>query len=108
MSTELLDAGIPKKSKPREDLDNVNGTLAMGIISIVLSLVLSGLLGLGVLLLGTMAIVKGKQAMSLYNDYPEDYTKSSYLKGKAGFVCGIIGVSLWGVLHLLMFLVLAA
>lgn len=109
MSTDLLDAGIPKKSKPREDLDNVNGVLAMGIISIVLSILLAGgIFGFGSLLLGILAIVKGRQAMSLFNDYPNDYTVSSFRKGKAGFICGIIGVSLWGLFNLIIFLILAA
>ena len=106
MNTDLLDKGMPS-SKPKEDLNNVNGTLAMGIISIVLSIVVAwGIFSLGPLILGVLAIVKGKQAISLYNDYPQDYTESSLKKAKAGFVCGIIGVSIWGVLKLLVIVLL--
>ena len=110
MNNDLLDAGMPSpKSKPREDLNNVNGTLAMGIISIVVSIIImGGVISFGSLTLGILAISRGKRAMSLYNDYPNDYTQSSYNKAKAGFICGIVGVSLWGLSKIVLLLFLAA
>lgn len=110
MSTDLLDAGMPTpKSKPKEDLNNANTILTLGIISIVLSLIFTGYLGLLLVVgFGASAITKGRQAMSLYNDYPNDYTKSSYSKAKAGFICGVIGVGIWGFLQLIVFLILAS
>jgi len=108
MSNDLLDKGIPS-SKPKQDLDTVNGVLAAGIVSIVLSLILwGGLLSLAPLFVGIYAIVKGWQAITLFKDYPNDYTTSSLNRGRAGFICGIIGVSIWGIIRLLVLLVLAA
>ena len=108
MSTDLLDAGMPNpKSKPKEDLNNVNGTLAMGIISIVVSIIImGGIISFGSLTLGILAISRGKRAMSLYKDYPNDYTESSYKKAKAGFICGIVGTSLWGLSKMILILFL--
>jgi hypothetical protein len=107
-NNDLLDKGIPS-SKPKQDLDTVNGVLAAGIVSVVLSLILwGGLLSLTPLLSGIFAIVKGQQAISLYKDYPNDYTVSSLNRGRAGLICGIIGVSIWGIIRLLVLVVLAA
>lgn len=102
MSMEILDGDLSSK-KPKQDLNTANNVLAMGIISLVLSLVLlGGLFGIGPLVLGILAIVKGRQAMSLYRDYPNDYTVSSLNKVKAGFICGIIGVAIWAIVRLLL------
>lgn len=107
MSIEILDGDVGS-GKPKRDLNTANSVLTMGIVSLVLSLVLGGILGIGTLVLGIMAIVKGRQAMSLYKDYPNDYTSSSLNKVKAGFICGIIGVVIWGVVRILYLLLLAA
>jgi len=108
MSNDLLDKGMPS-SKPKENLNTSTEVLVCGIVSVVLSLVLlGGLLSFGPLVLGIYAIVKGKQAISLYNDYPNDYTESSLGKVRAGFICGIIGVSIWGILRLALMVFIAA
>jgi len=103
MDNELLNGGLPSQ-KRKEDLNNANGTLAMGIVSVSLSfLLIGGYLSIGPLVVGILAIVKGIQAMSLYKDYPNDYTESSYNKAKAGFICGIIGTILCALEILMVF-----
>lgn len=104
---EILDENLNRK-KPKQDLNTANGVLAMGIVGLVLSIVLGGLLGIAPLVLGIMAIVKGKQAISLFNEYPQDYTNSSLSKVKAGFVLGIITVCIWALLRVLYYALLMA
>lgn len=107
MNTEILDDNL-KRKKSKQDLNTANGILTMGIVSTVLSLILGGLFGLAPLVLGILAIVKGKQAISLFNEYPNDYTRSSFNKARAGFILGIIGVSFWGLMRLLLISLMAA
>ncbi len=108
MNNDLLDKGMPS-SKPKENLNTSTEVLVCGIISVVLSIILwGGILSFGPLIVGIYAIVKGKQAISLFKDYPNDYTESSLAKVRAGFICGIIGVSIWGLLRLLVMVWIAA
>lgn len=73
--------------------DNGTTPLILGIMSVIFSLTFSRLIGL---ILGIIAIVKGSKA----KDYDND--------AKAGWILGIIGVALSGVLVfiLLMFFIL--
>ena len=84
---ETLD-NLSFTTKPKEDLSGAGGVLAMGIISI----------------LAIITLTKSKQLISLYNEYPDNYTESSYKRVKAGRVCAIVSLSLlgFGIILLLM------
>ncbi len=86
---ETLD-NLSFTTKPKEDLSGAGGILAMGIISIPFCM---GLIGL---ILAIITLTKSKQMISLYNDYPNQYTESSLKKVKAGKVCAIVSLSLLG------------
>ena len=90
MSEELIDRNLPG-NKPQRDLDGTGGILAMGILSIVLC----GLIGL---ILGIIAITKANSVLSLYNEYPGEYTESSRSQAVSGKICAIIGISLLGLI----------
>lgn len=102
---EILDDNISRR-KPKQDLSNANAILALGIVAAVLSPFFLGLFGIAPFVIGVMAVVKGKQAIGLFNEYPQDYTRSSLNKAKAGFVLGIIGLSIWGLIRLLYYVIL--
>ena len=105
MNDDLLDEN--PRPKRREDLNMAGGILAMGIASIVLALFTGGLIGLSALVLGILALVKGRQAASLYKDYPHQFTISSLNRVRAGMVCGIIGLVVWvllGILRVVVFI----
>jgi hypothetical protein len=104
MSKELLD-NVPS-SKPKEDLDNANYVLFMGIVSIILNLIISGLISFTGLIIAILAVVKGRQVISLYREYPNQFTTSSFNKARVGFICGIVGIVIWSLIHLLLFVLL--
>lgn len=76
--------------KPKEDLSGAGGVLAMGIISIPFCMSLIGLI------LAIVTLTKSKQLISLYNEYPDNYTESSLKRVNAGRVCAIVSLSLLG------------
>lgn len=90
MEQEILE-GFDMRDKPQKDLDNAGGILAMGIISIPF---FGGIIGI---ILAILTLVKSKQAINLYNEYPQDYTEKSLKRVKAGRTCAIVSLSLLGV-----------
>ncbi len=89
MENDTLD-NIAMTTKPARDLDGAGGILAMGIISIPF---FGGLIGL---ILAIVTLTKSGKALSLYREYPLQYTEKSYRQVKAGRVCAIVSLSLLG------------
>jgi hypothetical protein len=89
MENETLDS-IAMTSTPTKDLEGAGGILTMGIISIPF---FGGFIGL---ILAIITLTKAKKAMSLYKDYPGQYTEASYRKVKSGRICAIVSLSLLG------------
>ena len=71
-------------------LPNSTAALVLGIISIATC----WLLGIPGVICGIIAIVLYKKDKKLYDVNPSKYAKSSFANLKAGFVCGIIGLSI--------------
>lgn len=88
MEHDTLDS-IVMTDKPLKDLEGADGILAMGIISIVL------LGGIG-MVLAIITLVKSGKALLLYKDFQFQYTEKSYKKVKAGKICAIVSLSLFG------------
>lgn len=89
MENETLDSAA-FSGKPVKDLEGAGGILTMGIISIPFCM---GIIGL---ILSIVTLTKSGKALSLYRDYPHQYTESSYKKVKAGRICAIVSLSLLG------------
>jgi pSer/pThr/pTyr-binding forkhead associated (FHA) protein len=74
----------------QQKLPNSSGALTLGILGLVFSLGLFGII------FNILAISLGAGATSRYKLQPEKYTESSYSQAKAGKVMGIIGLGLFG------------
>lgn len=98
MEHETLDS-VAMTSGPVKDLEGAGGILTLGIISLPFCF---GLVGL---ILAIITLTRSAKALSLYRDYPLQYTESSYKKVKAGKVCAIISLSILGATILLLFAV---
>lgn len=86
---DLLDPGVESTIQNNKVLPNANATLVLGILSIV-GCFFYGIPGL---ILGIIAVVLHGKDKKLYRSNPNAY-ETSYKNAKAGFVCGIIGLSL--------------
>lgn len=73
-----------------QKLPNATAALVLGIISIATC----WLFGVPGIICGIIAIVLYKKDKKLYDVNPSKYVKSSFANLKAGFVCGIIGLSI--------------
>ena len=100
MENETLDS-VVMTNTPVKDLEGAGGILTMGIISLPFCF---GLVGL---ILAIITLTKSGKALSLYKDYPHQYTQASYKKVKAGRTCAIISLSILGA-TLFIILALAA
>ncbi len=89
MQNETLDS-VAMTSAPVKDLEGAGGILAMGIIAIPFGM---GIVGL---ILSIITLTKSSKALSLYRDYPHQYTESSYKKVKAGRTCAIVSLCILG------------
>lgn len=96
MENDTLDS-IVMTNQPVKDLDGAGGILAMGIISIPFC---GGFIGI---ILAIITLTRSGKALSLYRDYPHQYTQSSYKKVKAGRICAIISLCLLGGIIMLIF-----
>ena len=85
----------------KEKLPNSGGILTMGILSIVFA----GLIGM---ILGIIALSLSGKAIEEYKLNPDMYEESSYKNVKAGKICAIIGLSLLGLVILILFIVMLA
>lgn len=74
----------------QEKLPNSSGALTLGILGLIFSLGLFGII------FNILAIALGSGATSRYKTEPGKYTESSYNQAKAGKVMGIIGLGLFG------------
>jgi|GEM_PF-2555655 hypothetical protein len=77
-------------------LPNSSAALTLGIIGLVFSL---GLIGI---ILNIIAISLGSGAVNRYNAEPGKYTESSLSQAKTGKVLGIIGLGLFGLVLLII------
>jgi hypothetical protein len=100
MSEDLLDPNIDKLGNTGSaNLPNATAVLVLGIISIV-GCFLYGIPGI---VCGIIAMVLHKKDKQIYLTNPSKY-EASFKNSKAGFVCGIIGLSL----SILFFLIILA
>lgn len=99
---ETLDTGTTTNAQPtKENLPNHGGILTMGILSIVFA----GGIGL---ILGIISLSMSGGALRTYRENPDKYTLSSYKNVKAGKTCSIIGISLLGLIIIIIALLAAA
>jgi hypothetical protein len=91
MSEDLLDPNInnANNSHLNGNLPNATAVLVLGIISIV-GCIFYGIPGI---VCGIIAIVLHKKDREIYQTNPTLYD-ASFKNSKAGYVCGIIGLSL--------------
>lgn len=89
-------------SSQQINLPNASGGMVCGIIGIILSL---GLVGI---ILNIIAISLSGSAISRYKSNPEIYTESSYRKAKSGQALGIIGLSVFGLALLIIIIIIVA
>lgn len=75
------------------NLPNASGALTCGIIGLVLSF--WGIIGIIGLILCIIAVALGGSAASKYKQNPDLYRRGSYSNARAGVVLGIIGMSLF-------------
>jgi len=81
--------------QPQRSLPNATTVLVLGILSIVLCFIC-----------GIIALSMSGKDKRLYEQSPELYTSSSYDLLKAGRICAIISLCLWGALILFYVFVL--
>lgn len=86
---DLLDPGVENNNVNSKALPNANATLVLGILSIV-GCFFYGIPGL---ILGIIAVALHGKDKKMYQSNPQAY-EISYKNAKAGFVCGVIGLSL--------------
>ena len=79
-----------KQNEGQEKLPNSSGALTLGILGLVFSLGLFGII------FNILAISLGTGATSRYKTEQGKYTESSYKQAQAGKVMGIIGLGLFG------------
>lgn len=70
----------------QQPLPNATLILVLGILSIVICFIT-----------GIIALVMAKKETELYNNNPGVYSEASYSSVKAGRICSIIGLILWGI-----------
>lgn len=88
-------------AQPQLAAPNSTGVLVLGILSIIFA----GLIGL---ILGIIALNMAGSARAAVAAEPARYTKSSVSNLNAGRVCGIIGVSISGLVLLIVIIAIAA
>ena len=99
---ETLDQNtIQPMSTGQESLPNAGGILTMGILSIVFA----GLIGM---ILAIISLSLSGKALEEYRKNPNAYSLSSYKNVKAGRVCSIVGLSLLGLVILILIFVAIA
>lgn len=81
------------------ELPNSTGILIMGILSIIFA----GLIGV---ILSIIALSMSRRVVANYKANPMVYTESSYSRVKAGRVCAIIGLCIFGFMLLFLILIL--
>lgn len=95
---ERTQMGASAHSQPayirQEKLPNSGAALTLGIIGLVL----------GGLVLNILAIVLGVGAVNAYNNEPDKFTVQSYKNANTGRILGIIGLSIWGFIFVMLML----
>ncbi len=73
------------------------GILILGIISLVTTFCCGGI-GFAGLILGIIAVAMSSKAKQVYEQNPAAYTEASFKNMNAGRICGIISISVFGLL----------
>ena len=73
------------------------GILILGIISLVATFCCGGI-GFAGLILGIIAVAMSSKAKQVYEQNPAAYTEASFKNMNAGRICGIISISVFGLL----------
>ncbi|MCE3294929.1 MAG: hypothetical protein K0R65_643 [Crocinitomicaceae bacterium] len=102
MSDVLDNLGTSNNFTGNKVLPNATATLVLGIISIATCWIY----GLPGLICGIIAIVLHNKDKKIYMEDPQSY-EASYKNLKAGYICGIIGLSLSALFILYIIIVLS-
>lgn len=103
--TEKASVKPESKQMMQQTLPNSGGILAMGIISIVFFCCCYG--GISIVL-SIVALALASKANKMYQENPQAFTLKSYKNMKAGQVTAIIGLSLAGLIMIIMIIVVAS
>jgi hypothetical protein len=103
ISEEIITSSFSQKldHNDEQDLKDAKLTKTLGILSVVLVCCNGGVI---TIVLGILAISKGKSAIQEYESNPAKYTLRSYNQVKSGKSLGIIGLILSG-LHLIVLVI---
>jgi hypothetical protein len=89
-----MDNAAPYQPNPqfvqKRSIEGAGGVLTLGILSLVFFMGLAGII------LAIIALVKAKTCQNTYLMNPDVYTEASLKNVKAGKVCAIISLSLFG------------
>ena len=77
-----------------QPLPNATASLVLGILSIIVCYI--------GFILGIIGLILASKDASLYNNNFGEYAISSYNSSKAGKICSIVGVSIWGLIFLII------
>lgn len=108
MGNEILDNETHRSNNDQQlgmgqqRLPKDTAVLVTGIIALPFSF---GLIGI---ILSIVTLVNASKSLQAYNVDPNNYLESSYKKVKAGKVCAIVSLSLFGLGILILVAVLAA
>lgn len=99
---DVLDV-VPYEQRGKDSkLPDSSLILAMGIISLVTSVLCCLLYGLPGLVTGIVGLVLGNKSMAIYRQDPSSYSNKSFKDVEAGRICSIIGICLSGLILLLV------
>ena len=102
MYDELLDVVPDEPRGNGSNLPDSSLILAMGIISLVTSILCCIIYGLPGLITGIVGLVMGNKSLAIYKRDPSFYSNKSFKDVKAGRICSIIGISLSGLILLIL------
>ncbi|MES2556913.1 MAG: hypothetical protein V4604_12225 [Bacteroidota bacterium] len=100
--SDILDSNNWNTPTRREKIPGAGGVLAMGILSIVFCM---GFLGP---IMGIITLATSGKKVYMYHEDPDRYDESSFKQLKAGRICGVIGLSLTGLVLIIVLVVVGA
>lgn len=99
---DLLDVIPYEPGQPGSKLPDSSAVLTLGIISLSTSIICCVLYGLPGLVTGIIGLVLGDKAMKIYKASPHSYSHKSYKDVKTGRILSIIGISISGLIILMI------
>ncbi len=100
--SEILDAGASTGRTGNEKLPGSSAVLVLGIIGLVLFFNLIGLI------CSIVSVSMASGALKAYNADPDRYDEASFKQVKSGRTCAIIGMSLFGLVVVIVVSVVLA